>query len=64
MPWPLCVSETMQVGWPLTARARSRALTTSPMSLPLMTWVCQPKAANLPSIGSMFRTSSAAPVCW
>ena len=29
-----------------------------------MTWVFQPKAVNLPSIGSMFRTSSAGPVCW
>ncbi len=29
-----------------------------------MTWVFQPKAVNLPSIGSRLRTSSAGPVCW
>ena len=42
----------------LTARARSKAFRTSRMSLPLMTWVFQPNAVNLPSIGSMLRTSS------
>src|SRR5262249_28610137 len=62
-PWPLWVNATMQLGRPWTALARSRALRTSRRSLPLMTWVFQPKAVNLPSIGSMFRTSSAAPVC-